>query len=354
MQFQQFTGPAMAKGVEDTAFYIFNRLAALNEVGGDPGQFGVSPDEFHTWCERIDNEWPQTMLATSTHDTKRSEDVRARLTLLSGIPEPWAEAVRRWAIRNEGLKTGGLPDRNTEYLLYQTLVGAWPITLERLQEYMLKAAREAKRHTSWTAPNVEFEKSLEMFVAGIMRDCGFLSDAREFIEPLIARGRIVSLAQTLIKLTAPGVPDIYQGTEIWNLSLVDPDNRRPVDFEARRQLIGQLRFLSVEEIINRADEGLTKLWVIVRALRLRARLGRYAALRVIGREKDRAIAFSRENVVTVAPRLPVDVDAWGDTAVELPMGRKWQNVFGDGEVLEDRVLLSRLFRTFPVALLGAL
>ncbi len=162
MQFQQFTGPAMAKGVEDTAFYNFNRLVALNEVGGDPGRFGVSPAEFHAWCERISRDWPRTMLASSTHDTKRGEDVRARIVLLSAIPERWSETVR-WAARNEPLKTDGLPDRNTEYLLYQTLVGAWPITEERLQAYMLKAAREAKRQTSWTVQNAEFEKALGTF-----------------------------------------------------------------------------------------------------------------------------------------------------------------------------------------------
>jgi (1->4)-alpha-D-glucan 1-alpha-D-glucosylmutase len=353
MQFQQFTGPAMAKGVEDTAFYNFNRLVALNEVGGDPGHFGVSPDEFHARCERMAREWPRTMLATSTHDTKRSQDVRARIALLAGIPAQWTEAVERWAKRNEPLKTNGWPDRNTEYLLYQTLVGAWPITLERLAEYMLKAAREAKRNTSWASPNADFEKSLETFVSGIMQDCEFLSDARAFIEPLISRGRVVSLAQTLIHLTAPGVPDIYQGGEVWNLSLVDPDNRRPVDFETRRSLIEQMESLDVEQVMERMDEGLPRLWVITRALGLASRLGPYTPLPISGAKRDRAIAFGRGDVVTVAPRLAVDPEDWEDASIELPESNSWENVLTGDKIPPGRVLLSCLFHRFPVALLTA-
>ncbi len=353
MQFQQFTAPAMAKGVEDTAFYNFNRLVALNEVGGDPGRFGVSPAEFHSWCERTERDWPRTMLASSTHDTKRGEDVRARIALLSSIPERWREAVLRWAARNAPLKTNGLPDRNTEYLLYQTLVGAWPITLERMQEYMLKAVREAKRQTSWNLPNVEFEKALEGFVAGLMRDDEFLRCVRAFIEPLVSPGRIASLAQMLIKLTAPGTPDVYQGTEIWDLSLVDPDNRRPVDFELRRRLAQSLTSMSVEEVVQHEDEGLPKLWVLTKALQLRDKLGPYAALPIEGEKKDHAIAFSRGDIITVAPRFMLGAGEWGDTAVELPKGKMWRNVFTGDEIPEDRILLSGLFRRFPVALLAA-
>jgi (1->4)-alpha-D-glucan 1-alpha-D-glucosylmutase len=353
MEFQQFTGPAMAKGVEDTAFYNFNRLVALNEVGGDPGRFGVSPDEFHAWCGHMARDWPQTMLASSTHDTKRGEDVRARIALLAGIPEQWSETVTRWAARNERLKTDGLPDRNTEYLLYQTLVGAWPISVERLQAYMLKAAREAKRQTSWTTPNPAYEKALEDFVTGIMNDDGFLEDAKAFIEPLILPGRISSLAQTLIRLTAPGIPDTYQGTEIWDLSLVDPDNRRPVDFELRLRLAQSLDSMNVEQVMEGMEEGLPKLWVITRALRLRDRLGSYTPMTIQGQQADRAIAYSRGNVVTVVPRLTAGVLDWADTSIELPGGKAWRNVLtGDGSEAGP-VLLSGLFRRFPVALLTA-
>jgi (1->4)-alpha-D-glucan 1-alpha-D-glucosylmutase len=291
------------------------------------------------------------MLASSTHDTKRSEDVRARIALLSGIPELWSAAVLRWAARNERFKTDGLPDRNTEYLLYQTLVGAWPITAERLQAYMLKAVREAKRQTSWNTPNAGFEKALESFVAAILNDCEFLADIHTFIEPLILPGRIASLAQTLIKLTAPGVPDTYQGTELWDLSLVDPDNRRPVDFDLRARLIASLQSMSVEEVTGHMDEGLPKLWVIAKALRLRNKLGLYTALRITGEASDNAIAYSRGEIITVVPRLLIGTVAWADTAMELPGEKKWRNVLTGDEFPHGRLLLSSLFRRFPVALL---
>jgi (1->4)-alpha-D-glucan 1-alpha-D-glucosylmutase len=353
MQFQQFTGPAMAKGVEDTAFYNFNRLAALNEVGGDPGRFGVSPEEFHAWCGRTERDWPRTMLASSTHDTKRGEDVRTRIALLSSIPGRWSETVLQWSARNERFKTAGMPDRNTEYLLYQTLVGAWPIDVGRLQAYTLKAVREAKRQTSWTTSNGPFEKALENFVAGILQDGEFLAAAGDFIEPLISAGRTASLAQVLIKLTAPGVPDTYQGTEMWDLSLVDPDNRRPVDFELRRKLVESLGSMTVEEIMQRADEGLPKLWLVTRALKLRGRLGPYAAVPITGEQSDRAIAYSRGDVVVVAPRFVIGDGDWSGNAITLPKEKNWLNVLTGDEINEERVVLSSLFRKFPVALLTA-
>ena len=349
MQFQQFTGPAMAKGVEDTAFYNFNRLVVLNEVGGDPGRFGIAPEVFHAWCERIQRDWPRTMLASSTHDTKRSEDVRARISLLSTIPQLWEWTVRRWSARNEAFKTNGMPDRNTEYLLYQTLVGAWPICAGRLLAYLRKATREAKRQTSWTSPNTEFEKALEDFVSRILENEEFTADARGFIEPLIARGRIVSLAQLLIKLTAPGVPDTYQGSEIWDLSLVDPDNRRAVDYDLRRQRLTSLASLTVEEIMERGDEGLPKLWLLTKALALHDKLGPYAAVPLAGEQQHRAIAFSRGDVITVVPRFP-DGD-WGDTSIDLPADKNWLNALTGDAITEKPVLLATLFQRFPVALL---
>ena len=215
MRFQQLTGPTMAKGLEDTLFYCFNRLVSLNEVGGDPGHFGVSPAAFHQACLEAQRRWPQGMLATSTHDTKRSEDVRVRIHLLSEIPARWAEAVRRWAARNERYRRGGWPDRNTEYLLYQTLVGAWPLEVERAVTYMEKAIREAKVHTSWTHTNADYEEAVRGFVTDVLADPEFTADLAAFVASLVHAGRVNALAQTLLKLTAPGVPDLYQGTEVW-------------------------------------------------------------------------------------------------------------------------------------------
>ncbi len=214
MRFQQLTGPAMAKGVEDTAFYNYHRLVSLNEVGGSPGAFGISVEELHEACAGNQRRWPAAMLATSTHDTKRSEDVRARISLLSEIPERWGEAVRRWFDHNEKHLRGGSPDRNAQYLLYQTLVGAWPISVERVQAYMEKAAREAKSQTSWTRVNAEYEEALAGFIQDILEDRDFVADLEGFVAPLVEPGRISSLAQTLLKLTSPGSPDFYQGTEL--------------------------------------------------------------------------------------------------------------------------------------------
>ncbi len=262
MRFQQLTGPVMAKGLEDTAFYTFLRLTALNEVGGDPGRFGVAPEDFHRACRENQERWPESMLATSTHDTKRSEDVRARLDLLSEIPEEWAAAVRRWRTLNEKHWGENPPDRSAEYLLYQTLVGAWPIDSERLWTYLEKAIREAKRKTSWTRPDPAYEAAVRGFAEGVLADSTFLADLAAFVAPLVAPGRVSSLAQVLLKLTAPGVPDFYQGSEIWDLSLVDPDNRRPVDYELRRRLLADLEGNPTPEaILARVDEGLPKLWL---------------------------------------------------------------------------------------------
>ncbi|HEY4589615.1 MAG TPA: malto-oligosyltrehalose synthase, partial [Thermoanaerobaculia bacterium] len=272
MRFQQLTGPAMAKGVEDTAFYNFHRLIALNEVGGSPGDFGLSVEAFHSLSVEAQRLWPRALLATSTHDTKRSEDVRARISLLSEMPEEWGTAVRRWIDHNARHRRGDFPDRNAEYLLYQTLVGAWPISAGRAAAYMEKAAREAKAFTSWTRQNPEYEEALHAFVTSVLEDRDFVADLEAFVAPLVAPGRINSLAQTLLKIAAPGVPDFYQGSEVWDLSLVDPDNRRPVDYELRQRLLDDLkRGMTPEEILARMDEGLPKLWLIHQGLHLRRR-----------------------------------------------------------------------------------
>jgi len=211
MRFQQLTAPVAAKGVEDTAFYRFHRLVSLNEVGGDPDDFALTPEAFHRSCVATQERFPRTMLATSTHDTKRSEDVRARLALLSEIPARWAAAVARWKAINDPRRRGGFPDRDAEYLLYQTLVGAWPLAPERAARYMEKAVREAKRHTSWTRPDAGYEAAVGGFVSAILADPAFAGDLAAFVAPLVAPGRVNALAQTLAKLTAPGVPDLYQG-----------------------------------------------------------------------------------------------------------------------------------------------
>ncbi|HEV7515217.1 MAG TPA: hypothetical protein VGR07_02850, partial [Thermoanaerobaculia bacterium] len=360
MRFQQLTGPVMAKGVEDTAFYTFLRLTSLNEVGGDPGRFGVSPAEFHRACQAAQERWPESMLATSTHDTKRSEDVRARLDLLSEIPEEWAAAVRRWISGNERHWQGVSPDRSAEYLLYQTLVGAWPIDPERLWTYLEKALREAKRKTSWTRPDPAYEESVRGFALGVLEDSAFRADLEAFVAPLVAPGRIHSLAQVLLKLTAPGVPDFYQGSELWDLSLVDPDNRRPVDYELRQRLLADLAGNPTPEaILARMDEGLPKLWLIRQGLHLRRRFpelfGRgatYRSLPVHGARAEHAVAFTRgEGVVTLVPRLVMKLGGdWGETAVDLPAGRFRNELTGE-EVDGGERPVAALLARFPVALL---
>jgi (1->4)-alpha-D-glucan 1-alpha-D-glucosylmutase len=355
---QQLTGPVAAKGVEDTALYCSNRLVSLNEVGGDPSRFGLPVAEFHRLCRERQRHWPRTMLATSTHNTKRSEDVRARISLLSEIPEEWAAAVRRWSEINEQRRRGGSPSRNDEYLFYQTLVGAWPIGEGRLAAYLEKAAREAKARTSWLDPDPAYEEALRQFVAGALGDGRFVADLEAFLAPLHAPGRINSLAQTLIKCTAPGVPDFYQGAELWDLSLVDPDNRRPVEYGLRRRLLAELPGIRPQDAWSRADEGLPKLLVIHRALALRRRRaellgpsGEYRPLWAQGAKAEHVVAFVRgEGAVTVAPRLSIRAGGeWADTALRLPSG-DWVNLFG-GQRYRDQAPLAELLATFPVALL---
>lgn len=360
MRFQQLTGPAMAKGVEDTAFYRFNRLVALNEVGGDPSHFGTTIDEFHAACAGEMARRPHALLATSTHDTKRSEDVRARLALLSEMPEEWAQACERWSRHNEPRRADGVPDRNTEYLLYQSLVGAWPVPRERVVAYMEKAAREAKALTSWARPDEEYERRLREFIDALLDDAAFCDDVKRFIAPLVAPGRVNSLAQTLLKLTAPGVPDIYQGCELWDFSFVDPDNRRPVDFEARKELLASLDGATPEYVLEREDTGLPKLWVIRQALRLRRERpaafgaeGGYAAIHARGAKADHAVAFMRgEDVAVLIPRLVLGIrGGWCDTAISLPAGA-WRNVLTGDTVDGGELPVADMLARFPVALLA--
>lgn len=359
MRFQQLTGPAMAKGVEDTAFYVFNRLVALNEVGGDPGHFGLATRAFHAACERESRDWPWTQCASSTHDTKRGEDVRARLQGVSEEPEAWAEAVRGWAAMNERHRRGAWPDRNAEYLYYQTLAGAWPIGVERAWAYMEKAAREAKVHTSWNDPNPDYEGALRGFVADTLSDGAFAAAVGRWVEERDDAARVRSVAQTLLKVAAPGVPDVYQGTELWDFSLVDPDNRRPVDFDLRRRVLEALDGAEVGTVWAHRAEGWPKLWTLWRALRVRRRRpevfaarGNYRALMAAGRDADQVLAFVRgDAVVAVVPRRGAGPgEDWGDTWLPVPSGR-WENAM-TGEMVEGgEVGLGDLLRRFPVALL---
>jgi len=357
-RFQQLTAPAMAKGAEDTAFYTYNRFIALNEVGGDPASFSVSLQAFHDAQVVAQREHPSTMLTLSTHDTKRSGDVRARLSLLSECPAEWIAAVRRWSTLTDKHRTGGWSDKNVEYFFYQTLVGAWPLSAARATEVIEKATREAKEHTSWTTPNEAYDAAVRRFIEATLADEAVLADVGEFVTSLIAPGRVTSLAQMLLMLTCPGIPDLYQGTELWSLQLVDPDNRRPVDYEERRHALKTLDTLCPCAIRDQPDEGLPKLWAIRQALHLRRRRpaafgeqGTYSPLRAQGPLADRVVAFQRgADVITVVPRLVLGAkDRWHDTSIVLPAGN-WRNVLA-GKPFKGVVALDDLWRDFPVALL---
>ena len=366
-RFQQVTGPVMAKGVEDTTFYTYNRLVALNEVGGSPGRFGVSPEEFHDGNEHVARNWPGTMLATSTHDTKRSEDTRARIALLSEIPTRFAGAVSEWSRFGDRHRADPeLPDRNAEWLLYQILVGAWPLSVDRAVAYMEKASKEAKEHTSWTNADPAYDEALRHFVEGMLGDSDFVAALEAFVTPLVEPGRITSLAQTLLKLASPGVPDIYQGCELWDHSLVDPDNRREVDFAARQALLAEAEAAGDPAGVwpGKADSGLPKLLLTHRALQLRSRRREYFCvgsgyrrLAATGSKAGHAVAFSRasssgeDGVVAVAPRLVLGLGGdWAETSLQLPDGR-FTDVLGGGRTFEGDVRLADLLGPFPVGLL---
>ncbi len=359
LRFQQFTSPVMAKGVEDTAFYCFNRLIALCEVGGDPGRDGLSLADFHTYQQRMQQTHPCTMTTLSTHDTKRADDVRARLAVLSEIPEEFAAFLIRMAALTAGFKTDSMPDANTEYLLYQTLLGAWPIDAERTRTYMSKAVHEAKQQTSWVANNKPFEDALDSFIDRLFADPASTAHIASFVERILLPGRINSLVQTLLKHTAPGVPDLYQGSELWDLSLVDPDNRRPVDYALREKLLLGLSALTEPEILARMDEGLPKLHLIHRALTLRREQptwfgpeAAYTPVPVDGPASDHALAYLRgQHVLTIVPIQTLTLgNAWDGTFVELPPGR-WSNALTEEPHRSGRLLLADLFAAFPVALL---
>ena len=354
LKFQQTTGPVMAKALEDTVFYIYNRLTALNEVGGQPQQFGLSIEAFHERNVDRQRNWPTTLLATSTHDTKRSEDVRARIVAISQVPDLWRRSLQRWGVANRRWKRTindvEAPDANEEYLLYQTLLGTWPMRatgepepvpsaeyVERIQAYMAKALHEAKINTSWIQPNEEWDVAVGTFVAKILDPSArnkFLPIFLPVAQEIARLGAVNSLTQTLLKLTSPGVPDIYQGTEIWDYSLVDPDNRRPVDYAHRREMLDALPGATPDELKEKWLDGRIKLFLTQRVLRFRRehaelfQRGEYLPLRASGIFAECCVGFARhlagEWIAVIAPRLSSRVgfppigELWRDTAIELP------------------------------------
>ena len=354
LKFQQATGPVMAKGLEDTVFYIYNRLAALNEVGGEPQQFGIGLDAFHERNLDRQRNWPATLLATSTHDTKRSEDVRARMVAISELPQLWRRSIQRWRLLNRKWKRtideAQAPDPNEEYLLYQTLLGTWPVNthsqaeqtasaeyVARIQAYMAKALNEAKLNTSWIRPNEDWLGAMRDFVAKILERSSknkFLPNFFPVVEEIARLGASNSLTQTLLRLTSPGVPDIYQGNEIWDFSLVDPDNRRPVDYRHRREMLASIGKAKPEELLQSWPDGRIKMFLTQRVLQFRRehvdlfQYGDYLPLRASGNLADCCISFARqlhdEWIVVIAPRLssrigfPPVGERWKDTSLELP------------------------------------
>jgi (1->4)-alpha-D-glucan 1-alpha-D-glucosylmutase len=372
MRWQQFTGRVMAKGVEDTAFYAYNRLVSLNEVGGNPGRGefdGLAG--FHRLNARRASEWPHTLNATSTHDTKRSEDVRARIHVLSEMPDVWAREVRRWSRMNGPLRRDGIPHPNEELLLYQTLAGMWPLdenelasVRPRLKAYLEKASREAKVHTSWITPNSAYEESLLAFADALLGDDAFCRDFTRFQKRIAFYGAINALSQVVLKAMSPGVPDFYQGTELWDLSLVDPDNRRPVDYEHRAALLRRVKAAKPPTLLRAWHDGRVKLFTTWKMLELRVRHadlfrdGAYEPLDAdrhvcafVRRRGDDAVAVAVPRFVTRLTRpgkFPL-ADVWGNTALPLP-GR-WRNAFTGEPVEGDSLALREVFAHFPVAVL---
>ncbi len=408
MRFQQVTGPVMAKGLEDTVFYAYNRFVSLNEVGGNPDKFGTSLDAFHGQNIERSKFWPHGLIATSTHDTKRSEDVRARLNVLSEFPKEWKKCLSQWSRINKWKKSmidGQLvPDRNEEYLLYQTLLGVWPIHplnepdyeifKNRIKDYMLKATREAKENSSWISPNTPYEDALLIFIDAILshrQKNPFLKDFEAFQKKVSYFGMLNSLSQTLLKITSPGVPDFYQGTEIWDLSLVDPDNRRPVDFDIRKEMLQVLKNKMAtngldlrgfaRELVQGWSDGSIKLYVISKSLNYRKENyqlfmdGTYIPLMGDGDLKEHICAFARRAqgkvLLVIVPRflthlakstdkLPSAKELWGNSSIVIPeeiAGNKFRNIFTeetvrtvtrDGKIV---LMLSDIFASFPVAML---
>ena len=409
MRFQQVSGPVMAKGLEDTVFYVYNRLVSLSEVGGDPEPFGTRLEVFHKRNMETAKSRPYSLITTSTHDTKRSEDVRARINVLSEVPDEWQRGLSRWSRLNRKKKPvvhgRAVPGRNDEYLLYQTLLGVWPVNrmnvaeheafTARIRDYMVKATREAKVDTSWISPNVAYEEALLKFIDAVLASSPantFLKDFSLFQKKLAYGGMFNSLSQTLLKITSPGVPDFYQGTEIWDFSLVDPDNRRPIDFVIRQQMLARLKkelarpdadaVGLARKLLRTWPDGLIKLYVTFLSLNYRKKHprlfkeGDYVPLTIDGPLTENVCAFARreegDTVLVIVPRfltclvrsvnhLPLGPKVWKGSGVVLPEetpGSRFTNIF-TGETIqaakqhEKRILrLGEVFANFPVALLA--
>lgn len=372
MKLQQYSGPVMAKGLEDTAFYRYNRFIALNEVGGHPDQFGTSIANFHKANAQRAKFWPNSMLTTSTHDTKRGEDTRARLAVLSEMPDEWAKQTRLWShmirARKADIQASAPPDRNDEYLFYQLLVGSWPVELtgretldpvavteytNRVKAAMTKSMREAKVHTTWAAPNSAYEDAVMAFIEGALDPEGsraFLASFLPFVDRVARLGVRNSLVQTVLKLTSPGMPDVYQGAELWDLSLVDPDNRRPVDFGLRIRLLEELERNNpcLTQLLDAWHDGSVKLLLTSRILALRAakpglfEKGEYEPLVATGAKADLVCAFARRSngsrVLVMTSRFPVRLEAdssWGDTTIPLPCNaavESYRNILTGAEI----------------------
>ncbi len=395
MQFQQLTGPLIAKGFEDTFLYVFNRFISLNEVGGHPDLFGIPVAQFHDFNSKRALNFPHSLLTTSTHDTKRGEDVRARLNVLSEMPEEWENRVRTWKKLNAGkkgkIRGSKTPDSNDEYFFYQTLIGAFPFDPEdipdfsgRIREYLVKAVREAKVHTDWLKPDTEYEEAYAAFAEKLL-DAGtenpFLDSFIPFQKKVAHFGILNSLSQTLLKSTAPGVPDFYQGSELWDLRLVDPDNRAPVDFSKRISLLRSLLETTESpsaqslELLEKKEDGRVKLFLIQRALRARNqhldlfRNGDYFPLEVSGKFKNHVISFARNHhnswALIIVPRLcvallegrellPLGEDVWKDTVVKLPdnaPGTWIEEVSGESLECRGTIPVGQALSVFPTSLL---
>ena len=384
MRSQQLTGPLMAKGVEDTLLYVYNRLLSLNEVGGNPSHFGIELELFHKFNrDKVEN-WQHGMNTTATHDTKRGEDVRARLNVLSEIPQEWSQQVNQWREINQAYKQEGMPDANDEYLLYQTLLGTYPFEEneladfpDRIKDYILKAVREAKVYTAWLRPDEAYEQAFLSFIDRLLEDkTDFLQQFKPFQQKIAEYGIYNSLSQVLIKNTAPGVPDLYQGAELWELSLVDPDNRRPVDYQKRREFLEDIKTRSsqdilelIKELITTKENGKIKLFLTHQLLNARKKYselflnGDYQEIEVIGEHQDSIIAFSRnyrdKTVVAIAPRfltkiikpgqLPLGMEVWSDTSLKLA-NNNWHNLI-DGQTIAGDTAVGKILQNFPVALL---
>jgi (1->4)-alpha-D-glucan 1-alpha-D-glucosylmutase len=389
-RFQQLTGPLMAKGVEDTLLYVYNRLLSLNEVGGNPSYFGIDLDLFHQFNQNKAKNWLHGMNATATHDTKRGEDIRARLNVLSEIPQEWGKQVERWREINQVYKQDkiqdNIPNPNDEYFFYQTLIGAFPFEesdlsdfTPRIKDYMLKAIREAKVHTAWLRPDKEYEQAFFSFIDRVLeaKESDFWQQFKPFQKQIAEYGIYNSLAQVLIKNTAPGVPDLYQGAELWELSLVDPDNRRPVDYQKRMELLQEIQAKSsqgilqlIKKLLKTKENGKIKLFLIYQLLKARNKHlkifqnGDYQPIEVTGKYANHIIAFARnysdKTIIAIAPRflttvikpgqLPLGIEVWQDTDLSIP-NKNWHNLIDNQKIAGENLAVGDILQNFPVALL---